>query len=265
MNKKLFFILPALALLLAGCNKAQEVEESKEETTTSESTSTSGSSQTTSESGGSDTGSQGSSQSDSGTGTIIPEGMTHVIHVPVNFTHFHFWEDQGAGLNEWPGDAIEAEDATWGKAVFNVATGNRIIFNEGGGEGSHQTGDLEIPAAGEWWFQIGTQLEAGKYVGQFLEAKPSSATYDNSVSSRQYTINVPEAYTHYYCWGAYTTAAWPGNELVNHQAVITVTEAGTVNIIFNDGQGGTGHQTPDLQLPAQGGTYTYNGSEFVAG
>lgn len=195
-----------------------------------------------------------------GDGTPIPpepEVTTHTIHVPAMFSNYYVWNGDSK-MADWPGKALTNEDATWKVATFNVGSYVNIIFNGTNG----QTIDLEIPAEGEWWMQVGTVKDGDNYAARFVSKKPESTTYENTVVGREYIINVPEQYTHYYCWGAYATAAWPGDALVNHQAKFTAGASGKVNIIFNNGSDAV--KTGDLELPAEAGTYTFNGTSFVA-
>lgn len=254
MNKKLFFILPTLALLLAGCNKSQEVEESKEETTISESTSTN--SQTSSQESNSEGTSSEQSSGDESSSSQ-QDTSTHRIHVPALFSNFYVWSGMDS-MAAWPGTALAEEDETWKIASFDAGSYVNIIFN--GSEG--QTADLDIPAAGEWWMQVGANKEAGKYAARFVDSKPAETTFENTVQVRHYDITVNGVYEYYYCWqdqGAPVTAAWPGDPLVEKHAIFDVALTGSFKIIFN-GQYG---QTSDLDLPEQAGSYTWTGTEFV--
>ncbi|MBO4534486.1 MAG: starch-binding protein, partial [Clostridia bacterium] len=57
----------------------------------------------------------------------------------------HVWENEGAALNEWPGDAMNAlpDHAGWYKATFTL-NGNRIIFNGGVGAAQSATEEIDL-------------------------------------------------------------------------------------------------------------------------
>lgn len=190
-----------------------------------------------------------------------PGTITHTIHVPSGFTNYYVWNGDNK-MADWPGKTLTNEDTDWKKATFNVGSYVNIIFNEGA-SGS-QTVDLTIPETGEWWMQIGVNKEAGKYAARFVSEKPTSTTYENTVNVRHYDITVNGVYENYYCWkdgGAAITAAWPGDPLVEKHAIFDTEPTGLYKIIFN----GTYGQTSDLELPLEGGSYTWTGSAFVAG
>lgn len=68
----------------------------------------------------------------------------------------HVWENEGAALNEWPGDAMNAlpDHEGWYKATFTL-NGNRIIFNAGVGAAQSGTEEIDLQRlffkSGEWY------------------------------------------------------------------------------------------------------------------
>ena len=209
------------------------------------------------------TNSNGSSSITSNTTTVSFESLeenSYLIHMAKDYDEVTVKEKYDYNVIFSNVYGTSSEDDEWSYVIFQRTTENTISFFSNSTESV--TVDLTMPLPGEYWVQIGEYQVGGTHSAKFLNQKPSSPYYDNRTNERHYIINVPEEYDHYYCWGAYWTSEWPGDPLVNHQAIFTATYDGVVNIIFNY-QGMI--QTSDLSLPLEGGTYTWNGNSFIRG
>jgi len=140
----------------------------------------------------------------------------------------------------------------FGKVTWRVSSGSTVASVTSAGVVKRLTaGDAEIEASAE-----------GKTAVLKLAATAQGLTlgYDNS-TTKWTTVSV-------YIWTANGTVskAWPGDTMTNNNGVwsyaldSTKLVGGSVNVIFNNGSGGTGNQTADLTASASAvykdGTWT---------
>lgn len=140
----------------------------------------------------------------------------------------------------------------YGKVTWRIASGSTVASITSSGVLKRLTaGEAQIEATAE-----------GKTASLKLAAAETGITlsYDNS-TSKWTSVNV-------YLWTANGTVskAWPGDAMTNNNGVWTYSldstklVGGSINVIFNNGSGGTGNQTGDLTASASAvykdGTWT---------
>lgn len=198
--------------------------------------------------------------------------LTLNVYNGAEWTNLHtyiYGTSEAAGA--WPGKAAEATDVVVNNNTFKSfvieglplnSNAEHYIINNGG-NGS-QTGDLDLPAFTEATATMYVWLKAGGAV----EVIADPATFDPSAAvSATLTLNVfnSTSWTAFYCYtfgtGEYA-GAWPGKAAEATDVVVNnntfksfVIENLPLNstaehYIINNGNGGNGNQTGDLDLPA---------------
>lgn len=142
-------------------------------------------------------------------------------------------------LGKWPGTEMTAvaDHAGWFSVEVDETKATKIIFNNGVGGGTAQTGDLTLNAAKPYYNDGWTSSFDGEVIVEIY------TIYYNNVK------NWDKVYA--YGWGgAAVTAGWPGNEMTavaDHAGWFSIDFKGGVpaNIIFNNN---SGDQTGDLTV-----------------
>ena len=211
MKKNLFLILSAAALLVScgepSTSKPAEGGKSSEPQVT-----------TPSQAGGDS--SSDPESSDSGSRDIAEVKNVQFVDSSQQYTHIYIFKGSDPVVGAWPGAALTDHAYT---AELTIGVQYGVIFNAG--EGGAQTTDMMVT--------IG-DISVYHYT--------SGAGFDESpVATVKLTIiDETQGWTHIYAWGAATTAAWPGDELVDHQYTFEGLPAGVnVNFILNKDGGKT--------------------------
>lgn len=156
-----------------------------------------------------------------------------------NWTNVYAYTFLDETLGTWPGTEMTAvaDHAGWFSVEVDETKATKIIFNNGVGGGTAQTGDLTLNADKPYYNDGWT------------------SSFDGEVIVEIYTIyyknvkNWDKVYA--YGWGgAAVTAGWPGNEMTavaDHAGWFSVDFKGGVpaTIIFNNN---SGNQTGDLTV-----------------
>ncbi|NHM05903.1 starch-binding protein [Flavobacterium sp. CYK-4] len=167
-----------------------------------------------------------------------------------NAVKIYYWNVTGtATAVTWPGVAMTQDCGSWYKYTFPATvSASSLIFNDG----SLQTADLAAAAGIRY------------YDNAWLASEP----VNRCPASMTVYFKPPTSWTtapkiHY--WNALPTGSaanttWPGmtmNADVNGFYKYTIVGPTSVNIVFNNGNSGTGNQTADLLNKTNGFSYTW--------
>ncbi len=176
----------------------------------------------------------------------------------------YVWSGSKKYAGEWPGSACE----NWGNGVWKwsytgsevIASDAQIIFSNNNGS---QTADMKFTNGGYYY---ANSTEADHVVPGTTEPNPDPDPDPNPVDYTVYYKGT--SYDHVWIWddlgNNYTGGTWPGalmtqdSESGYKKYSFTATGAGNLQIIFNNGQGGSGNQTADLEF-VNNGIYDDNG------
>lgn len=162
----------------------------------------------------------------------------------------YYWNVTGtATAVTWPGVAMTLDCGSWYKFTFpSTVSAANLIFNDG----SLQTADLSATAGTKFY-------DNGWFASEPANRCPTSMTvYFKPPSNWTATPKI-------YYWGALPSgsaanATWPGFTMtpdVNGFYKYTIVGPTSVNIVFNNGNSGTGNQTADLLNKTNGYSYTW--------
>ena len=182
-----------------------------------------------------------------------PSTFTVYFKKPTNWNSavkIYYWATTGTSpAVTWPGVAMTLDCGSWYKFTFpSTVSASNLIFNDG----TLQTADLSATSGIKY------------YDNAWLAAEPTN----RCPTSLTVYFKPPTTWTtapriHY--WNAIPTGSianttWPGMTMVadvNGFFKYTIVGPTSVNIVFNNGNSGTGNQTVDLINKTNGYSYTW--------
>ena len=188
--------------------------------------------------------------------TVTYDVTVHWLNT-VNFAadsvHAHVWT--GNFGTEWPGVAVaeNANNEGWFTINASLTDANfGIIFNNGNGGSGNQTANIEkVLSAGANEFWVTGTLEAP--VVSTTAPEGWVVTYDVTVHWLN-TVNFAADSVHAHMWTGNFGTEWPGvavAENADNEGWFTATKTGLTDanfgIIFNNGNGGSGNQTANIE------------------
>ncbi|PWA06858.1 starch-binding protein [Flavobacterium psychrotolerans] len=184
-----------------------------------------------------------------------PTTFTVYFKKPSNWNSavkIYYWSPTGtAPAVTYPGVTMTLDCGDWYKYTFpSTVSASNLLFNDG----TLKTADLTATAGIKY------------YDNSWLSAEPANRCL--STTSVTVYFKPPTTWTtvpkiHY--WNAVPTGSvagstWPGNSMIvdtNGFYKYTIVGPTSVNVIFNNGNSGTGNQTPDLLNKTDGFSYTW--------
>lgn len=162
----------------------------------------------------------------------------------------YYWNVTGtATAVTWPGVAMTLDCGSWYKFTFpSTVSASNLIFNDG----TLQTADLSATAGSRFY-------DNGWLASEPANRCPSSMTVYFKPPSN-WTVTPKIYYWNALPTGSVANATWPGQTMtpdVNGFYKYTLVGATSVNIVFNNGNSGTGNQTADLLNKTNGYSYTW--------
>lgn len=182
-----------------------------------------------------------------------PNTFTVYFKKPSNWNssiRIYYWGTTGtAPVVNWPGVAMTQDCGSWYRFTFpSTVSATNLIFNDG----TRQTSDLSATAGIRY------------YDGRWLSGAPAN----RCPTSMTIYFKPPSNWTtvpkiHY--WnatpaGSVANTTWPGLTMVAHTNGFykyTIAGASAINIVFNNGNSGSGNQTADLLNKTDGYSYTW--------
>ncbi len=162
----------------------------------------------------------------------------------------YYWNVTGSATAvTWPGVAMTLDCGSWYKFTFpSTVSAANLIFNDG----SLQTADLTATAGTKFYDNVWLNTEPANRCPSSMTVyfKPPS---NWTVTPRIYYWNALPA-------GSIANATWPGFTMTpdaNGFFKYTLVGATSVNIVFNNGNSGSGNQTADLLNKTNGYSYTW--------
>lgn len=162
----------------------------------------------------------------------------------------YYWNVTGtATAVTWPGVAMTLDCGSWYKFTFpSTVSAANLIFNDG----SLQTADLSATAGTKFY-------DNGWLASEPANRCPTSMTVYFKPPSN-WTVTPKIYYWNALPTGSAANATWPGFTMtpdVNGFYKYTIVGPTSVNIVFNNGNSGTGNQTADLLNKSNGYSYTW--------
>ncbi len=162
----------------------------------------------------------------------------------------YYWNVTGtATAVTWPGVAMTLDCGSWYKFTFpSTVSAANLIFNDG----SLQTADLSATAGTKFY-------DNGWLASEPANRCPTSMTVYFKPPSN-WTVAPKIYYWNALPTGSAANATWPGFTMtpdVNGFYKYTIVGPTSVNIVFNNGNSGTGNQTADLLNKSNGYSYTW--------
>lgn len=162
----------------------------------------------------------------------------------------YYWNVTGtATAVTWPGVAMTLDCGSWYKFTFpSTVSAANLIFNDG----SLQTADLSATAGTKFY-------DNGWLASEPANRCPTSMTVYFKPPSN-WTVTPKIYYWNALPTGSAANATWPGYTMtpdVNGFYKYTIVGPTSVNIVFNNGNSGTGNQTADLLNKTNGYSYTW--------
>ena len=184
------------------------------------------------------------------------ESFDAVIHYNNNTSNWdEVWIHGWTGMStQWPGAEMTANSANtgWYDYVLRDVSGNKLQFLFDNGGNGAQTGDLTYTAEAE-------TVEIW-YDGGFLDAAPTG--WVNNYDVTVHWLNTPNFSADSikaHMWAGSFGTTWPGNATTANayndgwfDATATDLSSSAFGIIFNNGNGGTGNQTANIETTLLG-------------
>ena len=193
--------------------------------------------------------------------------------------HLYAWtNDNGVQVQhgDWPGDVMNEQKTVNGVsywvARFDVDNIN-IIFNDGNSGTGHQTSDINGLTRGAHFFEYDGTDGFSVIDPENPNPDPDPDPQPDTETNIAIFVKAEQA-PHLFAWTADEAAAypqhgdWPGDVMTEQETVNGVTywvarfDLDQVNIIFNDGEIGAGHQTADINGLTRGNHFfEYDGAD----
>ena len=194
--------------------------------------------------------------------TPQPGGKTTIYVKSATAPYLYVWDGAGGEPNgAWPGAQMTQKDGDYWVASFDQAPLNAIFHNNQGGD-SNQTGNIEGLSGDNYFTYDGTS-------GYTTESTPTP-TPDPQPSGKTTVYVKASSAPHLYAWymdgetAVELNGAWPGTQLTQQSDGYWVAsfDAAPINIIFNDGVGGTVgvNQTENIEGISGDNYFTYDGA-----
>ena len=175
--------------------------------------------------------------------------------------YLYVWDGAGGEPNgAWPGAQMTQKDGDYWVASFDQAPLNAIFHNNQGGD-SNQTGNIEGLSGDNYFTYDGTS-------GYTTESAPVPGPTPQPGGKTTVYVKASSA-PHLYAWymdgetAVELNGAWPGTQLTQQSDGYWVAsfDAAPINIIFNDGVGGTVgvNQTENIEGISGDNYFTYDG------
>ena len=193
--------------------------------------------------------------------TPQPGGKTTIYVKSATAPYLYVWDGAGGEPNgAWPGAQMTQKDGDYWVASFDQAPLNAIFHNNQGGD-SNQTGNIEGLSGDNYFTYDGTS-------GYTTESTPTP-TPDPQPSGKTTVYVKASSAPHLYAWYmdgetvVEINGAWPGTQLTQQSDGYWLAsfDAAPINIIFNDGVGGTVgvNQTENIEGISGDNYFTYDG------
>ena len=194
--------------------------------------------------------------------TPQPGGKTTIYVKSATAPYLYVWDGAGGEPNgAWPGAQMTQKDGDYWVASFDQAPLNAIFHNNQGGD-SNQTGNIEGLSGDNYFTYDGTS-------GYTTESTPTP-TPDPQPSGKTTVYVKASSAPHLYAWYmdgetvVEINGAWPGTQLTQQSDGYWLAsfDAAPINIIFNDGVGGTVgvNQTENIEGISGDNYFTYDGA-----
>ena len=201
------------------------------------------------------------------TGPVVVEPLDEKVTVYYSnpswtSAYVYTWGGTAGENAAWPGEAMtkDTETGLWKHEISSAIEG--LLFNNGqSGDAEQKTEDLVL---------LGYSNDKPYWNGSAWSHLPGYVPEDAENITVYYGNPNNWAKVYAYVWDASSNhkVAWPGEEISKDEVTGLYTYTFTnnyVNIIFNNGQGGTGNQTPDISLSGYSAdTPYYNGTTWAA-
>ena len=193
--------------------------------------------------------------------TPQPGGKTTIYVKSATAPYLYVWDGAGGEPNgAWPGAQMTQKDGDYWVASFDQAPLNAIFHNNQGGD-SNQTGNIEGLSGDNYFTYDGTS-------GYTTESAPVPGPTPQPGGKTTVYVKASSA-PHLYAWymdgetAVELNGAWPGTQLTQQSDGYWVAsfDAAPINIIFNDGVGGTVgvNQTENIDGISGDNYFTYDG------
>ena len=193
--------------------------------------------------------------------TPQPGGKTTIYVKSATAPYLYVWDGAGGEPNgAWPGAQMTQKDGDYWVASFDQAPLNAIFHNNQGGD-SNQTGNIEGLSGDNYFTYDGTS-------GYTTESAPVPGPTPQPGGKTTVYVKASSA-PHLYAWymdgetAVELNGAWPGTQLTQQSDGYWVAsfDAAPINIIFNDGVGGTVgvNQTENIEGISGDNYFTYDG------
>ena len=190
-----------------------------------------------------------------------PGGKTTIYVKSATAPYLYVWDGAGGEPNgAWPGAQMTQKDGDYWVASFDQAPLNAIFHNNQGGD-SNQTGNIEGLSGDNYFTYDGTS-------GYTTESAPVPGPTPQPGGKTTVYVKASSA-PHLYAWymdgetAVELNGAWPGTQLTQQSDGYWVAsfDAAPINIIFNDGVGGTVgvNQTENIEGISGDNYFTYDG------
>ncbi len=194
--------------------------------------------------------------------TPQPGGKTTIYVKSATAPYLYVWDGAGGEPNgAWPGAQMTQKDGDYWVASFDQAPLNAIFHNNQGGD-SNQTGNIEGLSGDNYFTYDGTS-------GYTTESAPVPGPTPQPGGKTTVYVKASSA-PHLYAWymdgetAVELNGAWPGTQLTQQSDGYWVAsfDAAPINIIFNDGVGGTVgvNQTENIEGISGDNYFTYDGA-----
>ena len=194
--------------------------------------------------------------------TPQPGGKTTIYVKSATAPYLYVWDGAGGEPNgAWPGAQMTQKDGDYWVASFDQAPLNAIFHNNQGGD-SNQTGNIEGLSGDNYFTYDGTS-------GYTTESAPVPDPTPQPGGKTTVYVKASSA-PHLYAWymdgetAVELNGAWPGTQLTQQSDGYWLAsfDAAPINIIFNDGVGGTVgvNQTENIEGISGDNYFTYDGA-----
>ena len=194
--------------------------------------------------------------------TPQPGGKTTIYVKSATAPYLYVWDGAGGEPNgAWPGAQMTQKDGDYWVASFDQAPLNAIFHNNQGGD-SNQTGNIEGLSGDNYFTYDGTS-------GYTTESAPVPDPTPQPGGKTTVYVKASSA-PHLYAWymdgetAVELNGAWPGTQLTQQSDGYWLAsfDAAPINIIFNDGVGGTVgvNQTENIEDISGDNYFTYDGA-----
>ncbi|WP_309642687.1 starch-binding protein [Flavobacterium sp.] len=185
-----------------------------------------------------------------------PTTFTVYFKKPSNWNSaikIYYWNTTGTTpAVAWPGVAMTLDCGSWYKFTFpSTVSASNLIFNDG----TLQTADLTATAGIRYYDAAWLTSEPANRCPTAMTVYFKPPTTWTTTPKIHYWNAVPT--------GSVANTTWPGITMVpdvNGFYKYTIVGPTSVNIVFNNGNSGTGNQTADLLNKTNGYSYTWGAS-----